>query len=107
MKSYVRQNMSPLTIYLLVGILFLQNAVFAQAFKRTLGPTYDSVFQNLTAVCDATNQTIINSHCTDMINCVYGNVSPSFSQTLSIGANIAGLLPTILVLIGVIHSGRV
>lgn len=98
--------MHSLHVYVLAGIILLQNAIFVRAIDRTLGPTYDSVFQNLTAVCNATNQTVINARCTDMIDCVYGNVSPSFSQTLSIGANIAGLLPTILVLIGVIRSER-
>ena len=81
-----------------IVILLLQDV---KAFDKTIGPFYDEVFQNLTNFCNITNpQSFSYENCTGAIDCVYGNISPSFSQALSIGSSIAGLLPTILVLIG-------
>jgi hypothetical protein len=93
-------------------VLFLQNVGLASAFHRTVGPTYDGLFQNLSAMCNGSDPAMYTfGNCTRLIDCVYQNVSPSFSQTLSIGASISGLLPTILVLIGmsflIRHIGRV
>jgi hypothetical protein len=86
---------------LLAVILFLQNVSFAKAIDRTVGPTYDPLFQNITRLCNGTDPESFNfGNCTLLIDCVYGNITPSFSQTLSIGGGIAGLLPTILVLLG-------
>ncbi|OXV10961.1 hypothetical protein Egran_01278 [Elaphomyces granulatus] len=82
-------------------VILLQDASFAGAIDRTIGPYYDEVFQNLTIFCNIINpESFSYENCTGAIDCVYGNISPSFSQALSIGGSISGLLPTILVLIG-------
>jgi hypothetical protein len=89
----------------LAVLIFLVNANLAKAaVNRTVGPVYDPVFQNISRFCNGTDPRAFEyGYCGRLIDCVYENISPSFSQVLNIGGNIAGLLPTILVLIG-LHS---
>jgi hypothetical protein len=85
----------------LAVLILLVNANLANAVNRTVGPTYDPVFQNISRFCNGTDPRAFEyGYCGRLIDCVYENISPSFSLVLNIGGNIAGLLPTILVLIG-------
>ena len=88
---------------LLAVILFLQNAGLAEALQRTVGPSYDVLFRNVSILCNGTNQeSFAFANCTALMDCVFNHLPPSFLQTMSIGGSISGLLPTILVLIGLL-----
>lgn len=84
---------------LLVSILLLVSSAFA--FNRTIGPTDDRRFTNASKVCqggDPANWKF--GACSLLIDCVYDQLSEAFKASLDSGTNIASLLPTILVLIG-------
>ncbi|KAI1909912.1 hypothetical protein LOZ12_003907 [Ophidiomyces ophidiicola] len=82
-------------------VLILENNSGAKALKRTVGPVSDLTFANLSRECNGSDPELFKwGKCPGLINCVYSKMEPNYSLGTNIGSNIAGLLPTILVLIG-------
>ncbi|KAL8902934.1 MAG: hypothetical protein Q9171_007561, partial [Xanthocarpia ochracea] len=68
---------------------------------RTIGPVGDDRFEIASEACDGTNRNNFEfGVCSQLIACIYDHLDEAFKASLSTGTNIASLLPTILVLIG-------
>lgn len=72
-----------------------------QAINRTVGPPHDPHFVNATNSCNGSDPANFRfDECSKLISCVYEHLHEGFKASMSCGASIAALLPTILVLIG-------
>ena len=80
-------------------LLFLVSRV--EAFQRTVGPATNPTFENVSRICNGSDPASFDfGTCSNLISCVYNNLSQAYVVSLGSGTNIASLLPTILVLIG-------
>lgn len=74
------------------------------AFNRTIGPPNDGRFIAASRACNGSDPANFKfAVCSLLIACVYDKLDEAFKASLSSGTNIASLLPTILVLIGVLR----
>ena len=88
---------------LISALSFLIPSVLA--LKRTIGPPKDYRFIAALRICNGSDPANFKfAVCSVLIACVYENIDEAFKASLSSGTNIASLLPTILVLIGMLCS---
>lgn len=92
-----------LTLVILAAILVFQFAgPMPSIFQRNLGAG-TSFIPGWIAICDGYNiETHKFGQCTALIDCVYGKMKQVEVADAAIGGTIAGLLPTILILLGTI-----
>lgn len=90
-----------LTLAILAAILVFQFAgPMPSIFRRDLGAG-TSFIPGWIATCDGYNiETHKFGQCTALIDCVYGKMKQVEVADAAIGGTIAGLLPTILIMLG-------
>lgn len=86
-----------------ISILLPLLVPLATAIKRTAGPPGNRHFIAASQTCNASNSPNFQfGLCSAFITCMYNELSEGFKANISVGTNIASLLPTILLLIGII-----
>ena len=73
--------------------------------RRTVGPPNDPRFMTASKACDGSDRNEFeHGVCSLLITCIYEKLNEDVKASLSSGTNIVSLLPTILVLIGMLNS---
>lgn len=73
--------------------------------RRTVGPPNDPRFMTASKACNGSDQKEFEfGVCSLLITCIYEKLTEAVKASLSSGTNIVSLLPTILVLIGMLSS---
>ena len=73
--------------------------------RRTVGPPNDPRFMTASEACNGSDRKEFEfGVCSLLITCIYEELTEVVKASLSSGTNIVSLLPTILVLIGMLSS---